>query len=436
MQRAQSGQVLTLGVLVLFCLVGVVLHFYYVGQISIHSVRQRHALDAATYSGAVLQSQSLNYAAYLNKAYAAHQIAMAHLITMASWAQFAANEAIRVNRANPPASLIAMMFGPQHGVAYQAATAAAATTGLAATDVLHRLFQQHQRYSSALFAPHSVALYNELPAQREWLIRQVLQANYPEFSFAENTEQLVLTIEEDQWQHQLAWAPASSWRPWVQELTQHYGFLQPRHYTAKNQWLVQARCPHKRHELRRRGHTVLTEQGQWQAQDTQAFHALRANRWIGCYFREYPMGWAWVEARSATDSALVDQDQAPADFSQQDFWRWVQANTRWDIAEGSSNALSRAWALRDAVQWQGQGLANYLMVAATPTQFSFKTHLRLRHAPEQPAVHSTSQAQSYFQRPVARSDQLTEKNNLFHPFWQARLIQSQWNARLQQLLGD
>ncbi|HHU93787.1 MAG TPA: hypothetical protein GXX62_01690, partial [Alcaligenaceae bacterium] len=83
-QSTQNGQVLALGLLFLLGLSLMLLRFFYVGEVNHASIRQRHALDAATYSGALMQSQALNYAAYVNRAYAGHQVAMAHLITMAS----------------------------------------------------------------------------------------------------------------------------------------------------------------------------------------------------------------------------------------------------------------------------------------------------------------------------------------------------------------
>src|SRR5690606_21763523 len=80
-------------------------------------------------------------------------------------------------------------------------------------------------------------------------------------------------------------------RALVQDAAGRYPFLGPRNDTVRNGWPVSARCPHLRHELRRLGATSLSAQGQWQSHDTESYHALRSNRWIGCYYREYPMGW-------------------------------------------------------------------------------------------------------------------------------------------------
>ena len=434
-QQAQTGQVLALGLLFAFLLSVLLVRFFYVGLINTEVVRQRHALDAATYSGALMQAQALNYASYLNRAYAGHQVAMAHLITMASWAHFAGTEAMRVDRGNPPASLIAMMFGPQHGAAYRAASVAAGQEVHAlASGSLGRAFRQHDAFSSAVLQPASHAIYNQLPQWREQVIRQVLQDNYPDHDFSPQSQDTELLIRNDNWQAQIGWQEAQSLRPWLLQLVEHYDFIADRNHTARNSWVVDPRCPHKRHELRRRGETLLDEQGQWRAQDTQAYHALRSNRWIGCYYREYPMGWAWIPSQSTQQPSGNYSDEAPLDFSQQDFWRWVQENTNWNIFTGSGNPLSTSWARKDQVQWQGQGLSRYLDTLSPTSIVHFDTQLRLK-GPREQWLLSTSSAESYFVRPTPRADQKTERNNLFHAFWQARLQQPDWRQRLQELVG-
>lgn len=432
----QKGQILVLALLMLMVLCGLMLSFFYVGQINYQAVRQRHALDAATYSAATLQAQTLNYAAYMNRAYAGHQVAMAHLVTLASWAHFAATQAQRLQRANPPVSLITMMFGPKHGMAYQSAVLAApaVTPGLIDTQ-LKNLFQQHQAYSPLIFEPHSHTIYQDLPQHREQRLRAVLHDNYPELNLEQNSHLMQLEVTDDTWHQLLEWRAASSWQPWLHELINHYDFLKPRHQTAKNAWVVQARCPHKRHELRRRGQTQLNSSGHWQAEDTLSFHALRANRWIGCYFREYAMGWAWAQSHEP-EQKEPPFETAPEDFSAQDFWRWVQEHTQWDIHEGSANGVAQAWARRDQISWPGQGLRPYLSLRDQPEQFRFKTRLALQMQADAQVIHSQSEAKNTYVLPQARRDQRQEKPNLFQPYWQAALANSEWEQRLRLLKGE
>src|SRR3546814_2539631 len=91
----------------------------------------RSALDAAAYSGALVQARALNMLAYINRAHVGHQLAMAHLVTLGSWASLGGAQASQLKSGNPPGYLIAMLFGPDHGAAYAAASRASGFSGLA-----------------------------------------------------------------------------------------------------------------------------------------------------------------------------------------------------------------------------------------------------------------------------------------------------------------
>src|SRR5690606_37436303 len=126
-----------------------------------------------------------------------------------------------------------------------------------------------------------------LPSARLSAMQVVLGQNYEPVGFD-------LSITEDNWPGYVSRIAGQQLRGLVHEITGVYDFLDTRDHTASNPWVVDARCPGLRHELRRRGVTTLDPAGRWQSVDTQSFHALRSNRWIGCYYREYPMGWGWI----------------------------------------------------------------------------------------------------------------------------------------------
>lgn len=228
-------------------------------------------------------------------------------------------------------------------------------------------------------------------------------------------------IYDDNWTGYVKKHPGESLRPFVQHVADMYGFLAPRNETARNNWIVDARCPTRRHELRRRGATEMDGSGRWQSIDTQSFHALRANRWIGCYFREYTMGWGWIP--TATNHVVGDShvDNPPENFSAQDFWRWVRDNTDWNIASGRDNPLANSKATAARQRWQGGGLQSYFdLPREAPATVGFS--LKLVHpGPEGLSVTTRSSAESFFDRPVRRPDGFHEQENLFRPYWQARL---------------
>src|SRR5690606_17845793 len=112
---AQQGQALVLGMLLAGMVMVVLVRYFAVGQVVGAKARQLHALDAAAYSGALVQARALNMLAYINRAHVGHQLAMAHLVTLGSWASLGGTQARQLATGNPPVHLIAMLFGPEHG---------------------------------------------------------------------------------------------------------------------------------------------------------------------------------------------------------------------------------------------------------------------------------------------------------------------------------
>lgn len=411
--------------MVLVALLGVAWSRYFsTGQVVAHKVRLVHGLDAAAYSGALVQARTLNFLSYLNRAQLGHQLAMAHLLTLGSWAYFGGMQADRLARGNPPAHLIGLEFGPAHGQAYRAAAAAAGLPLQAESQgSLGRAWIAHDAFIQGEFRHLSDALVRGLPEARMAAMTAVLAAHYPE----RPRGQLVPTVLDDGWPSLLRQhAPDAPLADLVRRLAGMYSFLEPRDGTARNPWPVDGRCPGLRHELRRRGATVLDASGHWQAGDTQSFHALRSNRWIGCYYREYAMGWAWMPAPSGGGPGDYAPD-APANFSGQDFWRWVRASTRWDLTGGRDNPLANSYAVAQEKRWASGGLAPYYDVmqgADGQAASAFTVQMWL---PDDTGhtLRARGAAESYFARVLPRADGHEEKPNLFHPYWHARLARSQ-----------
>lgn len=454
-RRRLRGQALPLAV----CLAAVgalaLVLLYNGGQTVAARVRLTHAADAAAYSGALVQARSLNLLAYINRAQVAHQVAMAHLVTLASWTQFGQTEARRLMQGNPPMPLIAMLFGPAHGAAYASASAAAGTSGLASD--FAAAYARHDAAVHDVLSRIAEATMRTLPASRQQAMQSVLQANYPEFPApavagigVRPDDRLALTLLTDTWPgfvRRYAGNAGGAFRQLVLRATDRYSFLAPRQGTARNPWPVSYRCPMRRHQLRRRGATSLGPDGAWAATDTQSHHALRSNKYIGCYYREYAVGWGSTRGQARRGAAREQSDEAPEDFSQQDFWRWVRENTAWDIFGGRSNPLAHAYAMQAAVRWPGRGMPGYAEVPLARVHEPPRFAVALRQpqallsttdaasrlsAPSGRMTYAgldkgqgitvVSAAETYFARPVARRDERIEIATLFRPYWQARLV--------------
>jgi len=452
--RPQQGQALVLGMLLAGAATVAFLRYFATAQVVGAKSRQLHALDAAAYSGALIQARAMNMLSYLNTAQIGHQIAMAHLVTLGSWSAFGANQSNQAGIGNPPAHLVAMLFGAAHGQAYASARGAAGLAPLARTDGrLARAYAEHDHFVMGVFGHVQQAVVANAPGARWNAIQAVLARNYPDHmsgarpgatssakppgrdaaspapaasvpgSNPLNGRGFDIVITNDNWEnHVRAYSGRQRLRSFVQQVAGLYDFLGPRDYTARNHWMVDARCPMLRHELRRRGLTGLDLHGRWQSIDTQSFHALRANRWIGCYRREYPMGWGWVPsaAGQAPDSPYVAEP--PDNFSSQDFWRWVKQATNWDLIAGTSNPLADSRAVAGRQTWPGSGLPAYFDVDDGSADRPLRFDILLRHpGPDNSIITTRSAAETFFSRPRPRGDGLVEHGNLFHPYWQARL---------------
>ncbi len=422
----QRGQSLLIGMVILGAAILAFTRFFQVGQVVAARSKQTHALDAAAYSGALVQARALNLLSLINRAQVGHQVAMAHLVTLGSWASFGGTQAMQLARGNPPAYLIAMLFGPAHGAAYTAASLATGfQTRAAPQGDLAAAYAAHDDTVHGVLASAWRQVVDSVPTAREQTMRAVLAANYEGaaafFSPPGGAAAGELRIVDDAWPDYLRVNSGLHLRPFVLQAAAHYGFLQPRNHTQQNPWVVDARCPSRRHELRRRGTTELDARGQWQSMDTQSFHALRSNRWIGCYFREYAMGWGWIptDADARPDADYVSQP--PENFSEQDFWRWVQEHTEWNIASGSGNPMANSYAVAAGSRWRGGGLPAYVDTQdASPQAVGFVAILR-RPGPQDLVITTRSAAEAFFDRPQARADARIETANVFRPYWQARL---------------
>ncbi len=452
---SQCGQILPLGlILSAVVLVAWVLSLN-LGRLVHNKASLLRATDAAVYSAAVAQARALNLHAYLNRAQLAQQIAMAHLITMASAQRYRATLAQQASRLNPPVSLIGMLFGPQYAAAYLAAKVGGRGDQVALSQ-LSEAFERHDDVIHRVLEQARGEQIKRLSGHRQQVLNQVLVQNVGgSGSTMTGTTLAELGLETTVSADDLPGfvsrfsSADANWQALLKRVSKQYGFLNDRHHTTRNLWAVNLRCPHKRHELRRKGSTRLGANGVWSVEDHQSFHALRYNRVIGCYQREYPMGWALINSapgarsQSAVQTATASE---PQNFAKESFWRWVnqQPHGGWNIFSGGDNHLARRWASSNELRWTTQGTPSF--AALTPKH---KDSIRLAISVKQqsPLIHtghpleekrfggrfalSTSErvlalraeaaAQTYFAPPETKG-QAAATPNLFQPFWRARLI--------------
>ena len=172
----QAGQVLPLGLIL--CTVALVAWALSLnlGRLVHNKASLLRATDAAVYSAAVAQARALNLHAYLNRAQLAQQVAMAHLITMASAQRYRATLAQQASRLNPPVALIGMLFGPQYGAAYLSAKTGG-TGDQVALAQLSDAFNRHDDVIHHVIERVRAEQFKSLSSYRNQILEDVLVKN-------------------------------------------------------------------------------------------------------------------------------------------------------------------------------------------------------------------------------------------------------------------
>lgn len=457
--QSEHGQALTLGLI----LVGIVIlawnSSYYIGHLVHDKMSLIRATDAAAMSAATTQARILNFHAYLNRAQLANQLAMIHLVTLASQERFRATQALQSMRMNPPAFLIGMFFGSTFAASYLAAQAGGVSDSQSIR-ALEKAFQQHDQVIIEMLEQTRRVLLRDLSISRNQILERVLIRNLGDSGsmMSGNTlSELGVSyeIKRDEIADKLSYLSNQSpiWRSAFEQVIEPYGYLKPRNEVRQNIWAVNVRCPHKRHELRRRGQSSVGVDGIYESDDTISFHAVRSNRAIGCYQREYPMGWAQVKAdvrTSELENFYKSRDRltisvtAGQSFSSEPFWHWVkkQGNSTWDIFNGSANQLAQSWSAPQKISWQSRAKAGFVNVEPARAEFrfdintiqksrflsqhikknSFSGRFRMLGLDSKDSISAGASSVTYFSRPGPRNDGRHERPSLFHPYWHARLV--------------
>lgn len=405
---------------------------FYAGRVIVAKVRLAHAVDAAAYSVAQMQARTLNAHSYLNRAQLGHHIAMAHLATLGSGIRFQATQARQASRRNPPSTLIGSLFGVSYAIAYS-------TTARAVGSIEPNLAFIYDDYRA-----HDVAIHEVIMKTRQSLVEKYQQDRHilleqtllkymeinkfiSEFQTLKNME-LKYEILVDDFLGKVEVLPSndSDWTKLITRVKRQYPYLANRNSSETNWWLPLVKCPTYRPKLRRRGYTIQDANGSWIVEDTLSFHAVRSNRTIGCYEREYPMGWAGVSS-PGTGLSNAGETRAPTDFSNQSYWRWYQeyAKPEFNPFRSTKNVLASAWARQQLLTWSNLGLANFSRIKKIEkNNIRFKLRVRIKG----PSVFgytvnlsAQSVAETFFDLPIIADSQVHVEPHLNHAFWHSRL---------------
>lgn len=426
---AEQGQALVLGLVLLALVTAAWAGSAAIGRVTGASTRLAHVADAAAYSGALVQARALNLIAYINRAQIAHQVALAHLATVASWNAFASTQSQQSRIRNPPATLIGGLFGPGFGWAY-----GRSRSGGVSPESVRAAATRHDAIVRDVLLRAARLQLRDTPLLRDQIVRTVLSAN------DDSGLPLTFSVLRDGWAGTVVERDTGSpngLRPLALDAAGRYGLLFPRDRTERSPWIVYKWCPWMRHELRRMGQTTLGRDGRWASEDTQSFHSLRFNKWRGCYHREYPMGWAQLRGAGG--------DRVMPAVTAENAWRLVEIARHGPITRllfGNPMAQWRSFAESWALPGRGLPAIHGLSKAAGPT-FVIRVRggvaqsdaAQAGRAPSSlawgwllPALDSmplshTVAAQAYLAVPPGRQGlEPAQLSALLRPYWMARRV--------------
>lgn len=456
---SQSGAAMLLGLLMLAMSVMALQHMVLITKWVLSQHLLNRAAQAAVLSGAHYQARVLNTHALINRTQMAHQVAMAHLITVASALHQAQQMQIQVRRNNPPLYLIGAFFGPHHAAAYAAAKLLVPTQSSGALRHLKLAFHSHDAIIQKQLKRQRELLINELDNQTQHVIQNTLMQNLKRDGFQasifslfnvnfDKTIQLKVTQNGVTSQDVLKDENLNQWQPWLDQVIGRHDYLKPRNDSVRNFWVIDPKCPHVQHALRRQGETKIHASGYYEATDSLSFHARRKVHPVICYLREYPMGWAKVSTESS--NLVFDKKQgAPRRFNQSTFRQWAQGainNVGWLVGI-PRNSLASAWASRQRQTWQAHDTPEpaTLKNANKPFTLSINVELdqdwfakplsrvhwhtlglsRLSKKMGPKRLFTQASAQVYFSK-INESDQHNRTPSfLYQSFWQAKRIKVQ-----------
>jgi hypothetical protein len=433
----QRGQALIYGLFVLVAGLAAFFFMFNTGQLVREKTKLVNTADAVAYAASVMDARTLNYMAYTNRAMLANTVAIAQLVSVSSWVQYA-------NALGTWGTTSGDMT--RYAVFYPSFQAARQSTDVLNDDLVDRIKQlalQSDRIIQYGLVTAQQQAYRGLMETRREVIEEVAKANYRDDG-AVSAEQLGSSEFNDAVHHH-----ADSERSRFGDVAKAAAYQD--RFLPRRSWSIPAsfpRCgPGYLDLLERRGGTELVGLDHWQAMDTMSDW-----EWIWIYFSgctpvEWPQG---AGLQAAADNQGTDIDPTHYDYSlltnpgasliamsgSSDSWNYSGIPNFYDLSDAGRSKPN----IRSAVRVkrtidQTRTSEGRSSVAPTPRLNAYKA------APaDSNALIAVSAAETYFERPDTdercedgslahrdncfgrKSGRPTETASLFNPYWQVRLI--------------
>jgi apolipoprotein N-acyltransferase len=437
MPAAQRGQVLPVALALLVVIAGFFYLMVNAGQTVTEKLRVTNAADAAAYSAAVVEARALNYDAYLNRAMVANQMAIAQMVSFASWIDYFATAADNFGAyatqmnffilPNPKVAVLDVAFG---GSAAVAAYFSGSTVHDYADYVIDYGIPAIIALSDAatqLLATNQQLVQANLTAgvRQQQIARQVVQTMDPTL----DAEVVLVSHGFDAFTKNYSGDDRDRFADVA--MRSRDDFTRERNYTVSGSNIPLIR---KNGALKKRGGTDLVGLDEWRAVDTLELHGQSFGcgkmglSWCGDI--QTPIGWGGIEFDAGDGDAGrgyhgnayrengTTASRADSVMRMPDYGHYSGLPTSQEIAdvEPAADQTTGITILVTKAQSDTLTSGNAATVKPGGSLGVFGDH------PAGGKVISLSRAQVFFDRISARADGKAEIASVYNPYWRVKLV--------------
>lgn len=433
-RQKQRGQALVLGLFVLTGGLAALFFLFNTGQRVREKTKLVNATDAVAYSAAVMDARALNVAAYTNRALVANEVAIAQMVSLASWTQYlvehgeSAASLMACNTPTPlPVVVVMLRYSPACIALAYASTAGVLDSAAEAADALLPGLMEATELAKTALTGSQQLMVASLPLARMQVLKQVADANYTDDGRV-NVD--LVPLRDDFYSFQGA--------PVMYRYTRDSAQGDERGrmadlvvaavgkdgFTPRRDWSDTALIPSciwlppGFDRVVREGSTRLVDYDTWQANDSADFHFSYLGR----------HGFARIPWCDDAPVRLGTGDQQ-ADSGGGDGGDGGFSSSSWDYS-----GIPPVYELSQAALDADDPRLRFVVRLTRPDAQTVTSGARSGIAPGprlnafagKPAAHvyaAVSASEVFFSRPVGRADKGVEAASLFNPYWQARLAQ-------------
>lgn len=428
----QRGQALVYGLFVLIGGLTALFFLFNAGQLTLERDKLTTTADAVAYSAGVMNARALNFTAYTNRALVANEVAIAQMVSLASWTHYIERHGHTAAALgcetifNWPAANLFLRYAPLCMGLYYASSYTSSISNWLDTAAPGMIATIEGVKVTLQFAQGTMMAV--LIAQRPVLMQEVADQNYR----SDGKIRVEVPLQDDFLMFDGS-GPFLTWRSGkarnrfasVAVAAANSDPFVPSRNWSEQQLLWQLCGTHLEHDkVVRTGGTSLVGLNEWRAADN-------AN------YTHYYTKWTWrgPKCRSSTANWASGKQSAGGKASSTTWTAYTGIPSYLDLSDRAltftpENAkkekrdprlLFTARLTRDVDQTTTSEGRSNIKPAADGGAYGMN-QFKSTAAKKQYGAVATSEV--YFERPTKRADGRTELANVFNPYWQVHLVET------------